>query len=307
MTVASIPYLQGLECRWVINVNSPNTISLNDRSNEYERYVVQEIGGLWDADIRFAADSLPDQHGEVPGAAYYGGRTITFSGYIEAPNLYRLREMQHQLKLAMFPLDEFACEIDSGDTNTSLLFNARKNAMIDGVERQINYCYRRDFMISLRMSDPRFYSAEDSSALYQPSLAAILGTTFPLTFNLVFGTQMSGEGQIATAGSAFSIINEGNFDTQPIWIFDGPLTNPTITHEETGEVMALNLSLSAGDQIVVDTATKTVYDNDGVNRFGIWRKGNHWLRLSPGGNDYIITVASFEGGTVSVTWRDAFL
>lgn len=82
-----------------------NGLVLNDR-RRLDRYVVQRITGLGDADLRDSREPNPDRDGETPYKALYSGRTITLQGYMEAGNLRMLRYMSHQLKKAFSELQE---------------------------------------------------------------------------------------------------------------------------------------------------------------------------------------------------------
>src|SRR3954451_9944557 len=90
---------KGLEARWILNAGSAYAVTLNDKS-QYECYFVEEIGGLDDAEVRASVEPNPSRHGATPLTGYYGSRNITFTGYIRALNLRRLREMQSALKTA---------------------------------------------------------------------------------------------------------------------------------------------------------------------------------------------------------------
>src|SRR4051794_13912869 len=83
-----------------------NGLALNDRITSPDAYIVNDIGGLDDADIRDARELAPSEHGEVAYDMFYGGRTITLGGYIRAGNVEKLRAMQRDLKLAVSPTTE---------------------------------------------------------------------------------------------------------------------------------------------------------------------------------------------------------
>lgn len=82
-----------------------NGLVLNDRRYA-ERYLVTEITGLDDADIRDSREDNPETDGENAYNSFYGGRTISIKGEVQAGNIARLREMQSTLKQAFNRLEE---------------------------------------------------------------------------------------------------------------------------------------------------------------------------------------------------------
>lgn len=90
----------------------------------YSRYQVTDIGGLDDADVRDARELNPARDGEVALPAYYGGRTITFTGKILAKNLRELRQMQQNLRTAFASLNEQPLVIDNGYNTVQTIIDA---------------------------------------------------------------------------------------------------------------------------------------------------------------------------------------
>jgi hypothetical protein len=94
-----------------------NGLKLNQRLasvTNFTRYQVTDIGGLDDADVRDARELNPARDGELALPAYYGGRTITFTGKILAKNVRELRQMQQNLRTAFASLNEQPLAFDNG-------------------------------------------------------------------------------------------------------------------------------------------------------------------------------------------------
>lgn len=146
-----------------------NGLELNNKtttSSTAECYWVNEIGGLDDADIRDSRELKPQAHGEISYDAWYGGRTITITGYIRAYNLAKMRSMIFDLKQAFSTLEELPLYLrqtvfDSDGSQGDMFINCRKSASISIKESQGNQKFWREFLVTLRASDPRFYSAEE--------------------------------------------------------------------------------------------------------------------------------------------------
>lgn len=135
-----------------------NGVYLNDRSL-IDTYVITSMSGLEDADLRDDREVNPQQHGETPFDAFYGGRTIVLTGYIRAYTLNKLRDMQQGLKQALAGLN-IEKELIFHTFNrplTDCLILCRKGAPLQMAETQpVDNYFRRDFMVTLRASNPRF-------------------------------------------------------------------------------------------------------------------------------------------------------
>ncbi len=71
-----------------------------------DMYRLNAVDGLWDADVRDFREANPQAHGETAFTAWYGGRTLTFEGQIEAGNVNRLRNMAARLSRVTNDLTE---------------------------------------------------------------------------------------------------------------------------------------------------------------------------------------------------------
>jgi phage-related protein len=130
-------------------------ITFNNMEN-IDKIRVTEIGGLDDADVRDAREVNPSYHGETAFDAWYGGRTITLTGRIEAYSLEKMRDMQVALRQAFSVLEEQPLIFRSRDGNRDTFLNARKSAPMAMRESQTDMRFFRDFLITLRASNPRF-------------------------------------------------------------------------------------------------------------------------------------------------------
>ena len=114
--------ISGLESEFIYN-----GLLLNQRSataTNYTRYKITEIGGFDDADVRDAREMNPARDGELAMPAYYGGRTITFTGKILANNVRELRQMQQNLRSAFASLSEQPLTIDNGNDTFQTIIDA---------------------------------------------------------------------------------------------------------------------------------------------------------------------------------------
>lgn len=130
--------------------------------------------------------------------------------------------------------------------------------------------------VSLFAGDPRIYGAALRSAFYDP--AASLsggGVAMPLTFPLTFTT---------TTVTQLDLTNLGNFATPPVLTIKGPVVNPVVDNNTTGESLYITYSLGSSDTVVVDVAARSVKLN-GASRLDLLNtQSTKWWELQPGTN-----------------------
>lgn len=268
-----------------------NDLLLNRRMADVgngPRYRITDIGGLDDADVRDAREANPMRDGEMTLPAYYGGRTITLTGRIMARNVAEMRTMQTALKRAFSVLEESRLRFYNSSGSTDYIYiNVRKSAPIQMREAQANAYPYRDFLVTLRASDPRFYSSATGS----------------------FSISSSG---LATT---FTSINPGQASSDPIIRMTGPLYPTTfgttaqaaIANLNAGQ--SLNLSfpstalMAATAYAEINCATRKV--NGSINYSNVLG-GSVFPQVISGTNTFY--VAGFTGtGNVSVFYKSSWM
>jgi hypothetical protein len=111
--------------------------------------------------------------------------------------------------------------------------------------------------VQWQADDPRRYGANEQTLDSSPPEPET-GLTFPLAFPLDFGQ--------ATSTGDVSGENTGSAPTQPVLTFTGPCTNPTVTERVSGKRLRYVITLTAGDQLQVDTMAGTVMLNGTASR-----------------------------------------
>ncbi|MDQ0241154.1 phage distal tail protein [Arthrobacter bambusae] len=101
------------------------------------------------------------------------------------------------------------------------------------------------------------------------------GMTFPATFNLTFG---------ASSGGTFQLNNTGAYTTFPYFTITGPVANPVIQNQATGQQIKLNITLAASDVLGVDCQSGTVTLNGTANRNNTVDISTTFFGLGPGNN-----------------------
>lgn len=135
-----------------------NGVYLNIRE-WIDTFLVTNIEGLADADVRDAREANPGRHGETYFESFYGGRTLTLSGKIRAHNINKLRDMEQGLRQAFNDIDtEKPLIIRNTNFGRDMMISCKKIQPVNIPERQDNFKFERDFQITLRASNPRFLS-----------------------------------------------------------------------------------------------------------------------------------------------------
>lgn len=252
------------------------------------RYQVTDIGGLDDADVRDAREVNPARDGELALPAFYGGRTITLTGKIIAGNIRELRQMQQDLRTAFGPLYEQPLSFsNSTGESVDVQISARKSAPIQMREIQANQNPTRDFMVTLRASDPRFYSMVTNTAT---ASGALLATTF-------------------------NAVNGGNANTDPIIKITGPLVSIaggafpvfSIANNTSGKTMGFYLPAStmatSASVSIVNSKTRQV---SGSLSYSNMMANSIFPEVASGSNTFGVTGLTGTG-SVQVIYKSAWI
>lgn len=140
-----------------------NGLILNNRQ-WIDTYVVQKIAGLSDATIRDDRENNPDADGETYFEAYYGGKTFTLSGYIRCFNLAKLDDMEQALRAAFHNIKvEQPMVFHHRNPQGVAQIMCKKGAELvcDDEQTTENY-FRRDFMITMKASNPRIQAKTET-------------------------------------------------------------------------------------------------------------------------------------------------
>ena len=230
----------GLECTFTYN-----GVTLNDLSGD-DKYRITQIGGLHTADIRDSREVFPGRDGEIPYTSLYGGRTITFQGRIECHHnhLKGLRLMEQALTKAVAPLQESTLYIDCGSLGGfDTQIDCRQSQPLALTEEIKSYNQYRDFMLTLRASDPVIKSQYVQADTFTASGATV-------------------------ATLVFSQENLGNYNAYPTIELTGPLTDPIVSIGGRTLQFLTGTSIPGGQVWTVDTRTMTVLDLAGNSQSG---------------------------------------
>jgi hypothetical protein len=263
-----------------------NGLRINDRTTP-DRYFVQTVTGLFDADVNSGAQPRPDQDGEDPQPAHYGGRTIVFRGRIEAHNIQKLRDMHMAMRSAFVDINtERDLVIAPRNTDQRAFIRCRKSTMLDGDESQENYNYFRPFMVTLRASQPEILG----QSIRQSTSANIPNN--------------------ASNWPALLLTNAGNYRAKLVMRVWGHVEDIDISCLETGERLVLQGPINSGDYIDIDGRGDVLRVSDPSDRlaFGRVRPDTDFFDLPSGVSNIMVSCGlATVGAHLEAAYFDTYM
>lgn len=153
------------------------------------------------------------------------------------------------------------------------------------------------FQVSLETPNAFVEAAAESSQVIVPgNLGGETGFSSPLTSPLTSVYNV--------AGSVY-VTNVGDAPAWPRFRIDGPVTNPRIRNETTGQELRLTYTLIAGEYLIVDTKDATIKLAGTADRYSAYDFVNStWWQLQPRSNDIrFLPFAYSSGAQLTVLWR----
>jgi len=106
------------------------------------------------------------------------------------------------------------------------------------------------------------------------------------------------------------VTNSGDYPTPVTITITGPLTTPAVYRLDTGDVIELNVTLTASDVAVIDTLAGTVSVNGAVNNTLLTDRSapiSSFL-MPPGSTGLAIrATVTNPAASMSAVWRSAYL
>lgn len=252
-----------------------NGIVLNAPTTEFPFVDIEEVRGLDSAPFRETTRDHEGTDGGFMDAEFEKARPIILEGTIyDDPG--HLEIFLDDLKANYAPSTTLVpFYLKAPNQIERVLFVKPQGVRYDwDVDRRLGLV-RAQFMVYAE--DPRLYDNLLQSMEVPLSGVAQDGFEFPLEFPFGFGEE------VEKAGGA-TLTNLGNRPTHVEMIIHGPIIDPRIINDRTGEMMRFNITLGADDFLRVNTYYRTVILNDFVNRRSALIDP-YWLTLLPGDTD----------------------
>lgn len=265
---------------YILNVDNNQTFPFID---------INQVSGLDSAPLRMTTQEHQGMDGTYVDTPFMSSRTIVLSGVLYSnPTdndtlLYSLRD-DYQINTVR----PFYFQLP----NQPMRFI---NCQGGGLKYDIDTTRRlglTNLQFTLLAEDPYIYDYPPSISQISSATIASVGTGFNESFNLGFG------GTILSSGA--SVTNNGTHTAYPLITIVGPVTNPVLADSYSGITMAFNISLAAGDQLVIDCRQKSVVLNGTVSRRSTLA-GLNWISVPSGVSDTIFFSADSGTGSCTVT------
>lgn len=249
--------------------------------------------------MRLSTYDKPGEHGAVVSNQLYSGRTIQLPGRISGQTIpdynIRRRTLQNALRIIKDANAVSQAVLMQFQTDDDLLLQAYVylQQAIQMPESSPNHA---QFVLQLYAPDQNFYSQSLSS--YNISLPSFSGLVYPVIYPVIYP---------ASIGGQVTLTNGGDVNSPFQLTFNGPLTSPFITNLTTGETFATNITLNAGDQLMIDMGQKTMVLNGASNALSSFVLTNTWMQLIPGDNIFKLgSGLSSDAGSATVNFRSAY-
>jgi hypothetical protein len=152
-----------------------------------------------------------------------------------------------------------------------------------------------DWSAQVVAPDPRKYSAALSLTTGLPLSSG--GLTWPVTWAATWNATV--------ASGRIPVNNIGDFATRPQLRIDGPCQGPRVTLTGTGQALAWNLTLAAGQWLDIDTDRHTSLLNGQVSRSTLMTSRD-WFEIE-GSAELAFTADAYDpGALLTVTYKSAW-
>lgn len=267
-------------------------------SNGNTWWVTAETGWSDSPAPRTARTDRPWTQGQYRVPNYNTSRIIGLTGWTACTSMVARRQAEHQLaSLCWDPtlLYTLSCTEETGTLSCQVERDASTAMQIQPGG------YDLSWSIQVAAPDPRKYAATQALSTGVASAASGLdwstggGLNWSNTGGLVWGS--------VTSTGTVTCSNTGTADTWPVITFSangGTIVNPQ-AFDQNGNLLALNMTLSGTDQLVLMTNPigRSVLYNGTDRRASM--TSAQWFSLYPGTSDQIAFQASSTSGTPTMT------
>lgn len=167
-----------------------------------------------------------------------------------------------------------------------------------------DYSYGKAYaMVEFFCPDPRIYNDTASSFIFSSNSGWVrsYNKVYPMTY-------LSGG---AGGQSSWTITNNGNYETFPVFTFTGTSPSPTtgvqIRNSTTSQTLSFpTVALGANDVLIVDADMKTITLNGAAAR-NLLANSSQWFSF-PAKTPTTLTYSTLSGtGACTMTYRDAYI
>lgn len=255
---------------------------------------VASVSGLDTAPLRTTTDDHQGTDGTYVDSPYESMRTVVVAGTLYT-NPADPDTLLNQLKADYNKnsIRPFYFQLP----NQPLKF---VNGQGGGLQYDINTTRRTGqtpVQFTVLAGDPYIYDYPGQQVLIATPTVVNVGTSFNMAFNVGFG------GSIPI--NSATVVNSGTHTAYPTITINGPVTNPTLVDSVNGITMSFNITLVAGDQIVINCKDKSVVLNNTVSRRSTLA-GLKWFSVPAGMSETIQFGAASGSGTALISLYNTY-
>lgn len=252
------------------------------------------VEGRFMPPVAYTEDAVYEQPGTRLRSVRMGARDVTLPITVIGDDEQQVRSKVRSLLRQFNPVRGDGTLRATSPDGTMRDLRCRYVQGMEGLEARDNM--GRSFLrmvLVLHASSPFWTDTAASETTYTvggtpPFLnSAWLGSRW-LTSDTVLGRQV--------------ITNDGDLDAYPVFTVAGPANSVTITNDTTGERIAYEAALLAGEVLTIDTRpfVKTVTREDGSNRYASLSLDSVLFSLPPGSSTVLLDVPGSTVDTYAV-------
>jgi hypothetical protein len=257
------------------------------------------IAGLLDtAGVRESTSDLVERDGASHGPFYLSRRSGTIEGLLlpSSLDLVAIANAESKLKRATRALraDGILRWTPPNDSAPrQIRFRRQDGPRVTGRRP-------KTFQATLVSTDVYALGSNEQSVVITAGAAAgETGIAHPITNPI--STSLNATGQQF-------VVNQGDAPTWPRFRIDGPITNPQVLNNTTGDLLALATTVNVGDYLDIYPELGRILLNGTADRYSALDFAqSEWWQIQPGSNDVRLLASSFSSpAAVTVYFRHAY-
>lgn len=247
--------------------------------------------------IRNQDDNRGFSDGMFSGRDFLGGRTISVIFNTFGSGATTAQENYNHIQSYFLPQQSGTTPLYFYLPQSGTQFvNARVRGLRTTVDPNYTYGYITS-QVEFFCPDPRYYNSNEQTATM--TYSAPTGRIYDRTYNLTYGG-----GSVALQTT---ITNSGWATTYPNILIKGPIIDPQIGNQTTGNTLYFDVSMIAGDELEIDLLNKLITFN-GTSARNLLTSGT-WFGAQPGNNIYTFQGTGTANGVTEaiITWNSAYI
>lgn len=277
-------------------VASADDLWINTTLDDGTQIVADEPDGWEGVNFLTPVDQAGGRDGGLVGPQSIGPRILAVTGAMVSPDTDTLHDRIRQMRALLGPRRVVVWEQHDFGVGVRMGMVCRAQGdfrAIKVVGDQRGGVAAR-FAFNLVAANPPWKLATGAATQACVGLpaSAVSGRTYNKTFNYNYGA-------VTNPGGFFNAQNIGDIDAWPVFTITGPVDNPIITNETTGEGFVVTSTVAAATTIKIDART-------GVITPSSYRISGRPFAIHPGDNTirWRATSGTFDvNALLCATWR----